>query len=510
MGITPPPRARLQSDLVGVVMFDGVSRNGTFADAVQALNERDIPVYQIAAPPQAWNADGVTTDDLVAALPGQFVGVELVDGSHVDSMLGRNAIVDFVLQLVTNFSPAGNTEAVYTLATGWINDMYGAGPANPQFGIYGQPGQPIVLGEATAIVLPTAGAAMASAIAPIVAATGPTLINVIGTAFFNILDTATKIISGPPSVPAGSKVRVERVPLYIDCGDGYTVDADWYFPTEGPPPDKLIYFQHGAFAVAGFYNVTAAELAERNHAIVVAPSITSNLFACDGCMESGDPMHAAVARLFLDDRAALLASAKAAGYAGEELQQRFVITGRSGGGQLAAGAAGDYTRLASAERDHDLAGVLLLDTSPVGGAVSRGVANIPMDIPVYAIGARRTSSTPTATPSHVRGCATGQVRRGQAGRRQSLGCVADHQHAGPGRGRPGHRLPAAPERRGRQDLAQGWITDWYETDPDAEPVGFYGPLGTTKDLATDDGVAHVYILRAPAPQLSPLIWSSRR
>jgi hypothetical protein len=79
-------------------------------------------------------------------------------------MLGTNPIVDFVLQLVTQFSPPGNTAAVYTLATGWINDMYaGAGPADPQFGIYGQPGQRIVLGRATAIVLPRrpAGAAVA-------------------------------------------------------------------------------------------------------------------------------------------------------------------------------------------------------------------------------------------------------------------------------------------------------------------------------------------------------------
>jgi hypothetical protein len=39
---------------------------------------------------------------------------------------------------VTRFSPPGNTAAVYTLATGWINDMYvGARPTNPQFGIYG-------------------------------------------------------------------------------------------------------------------------------------------------------------------------------------------------------------------------------------------------------------------------------------------------------------------------------------------------------------------------------------
>ncbi len=215
-------------------------------------------------------------------------------------------------------------------------------------------------------------------------------------------------------------------------------------------------------------------------------------------------MHAAVARLFLGDRAALLASAKAAGYTGEELPQRFVIAGHSGGGQLAAGAAGNYTRLASAERDHDLAGVLLLDTSPVGGAVSRGVANIPMDIPVYAIGAQPNFLEHLRRHrARVSGCATGQVRRGQAGRRQSLRCVADHQHAGPGLVGLVTGFPQPQNVEAVQDLAKGWITDWYETDPDAEPVGFYGPLGTTKDLATDAGVAHVYILPAPAPQLSP-------
>ena len=45
-------------------------------------------------------------------------------GSHVDSMLGGNPIVDFFAQLVTQFSPPGATQAVYTYADGWINDMY--------------------------------------------------------------------------------------------------------------------------------------------------------------------------------------------------------------------------------------------------------------------------------------------------------------------------------------------------------------------------------------------------
>ncbi|HEY1442899.1 MAG TPA: hypothetical protein VGF65_19245 [Mycobacterium sp.] len=94
--------------------------------------------------------------------PDQFVGVELVNGSHVDSMLGGKPLIDFVSQLVTKFSPPGNTAAVYTLSSGWINDIYvGAGPTDPVDGVYGPTGgyeppggQPIILGQAAGIVLP--------------------------------------------------------------------------------------------------------------------------------------------------------------------------------------------------------------------------------------------------------------------------------------------------------------------------------------------------------------------
>jgi PE family len=149
--------------LVGVVMFDGVASSSTgFATAIANLKTLDIPDYVVAAPPQAWNVQGATTNELVSLYPGQFVGVELVNGSHVDSMLGDKPVIDFLSQLITKFSPGGNTAAVYTLSTGWINDMYaGAGPTDPIYGIYGPTGgyespggQEIILGPATAIVLP--------------------------------------------------------------------------------------------------------------------------------------------------------------------------------------------------------------------------------------------------------------------------------------------------------------------------------------------------------------------
>ncbi|OPE46639.1 PE family protein [Mycobacterium intermedium] len=135
-------------NLHGVVMFDGVASNSTaFGAAIANLQSANIPVYAVVAPPQPWNAFGATTKQLVSLYPNQFTGVEIVGGSHVDSMLGGNPLVDFAAQLLTGFSPPGATAAVYTLSTGWINDLYHGGtPAAPIYGIYGPggPGTPYV------------------------------------------------------------------------------------------------------------------------------------------------------------------------------------------------------------------------------------------------------------------------------------------------------------------------------------------------------------------------------
>lgn len=142
-------------DLRGVVMFDGVARSGRFPAALQSLEDPFVPVYQVAAPPSPWNDSGTTTKELVAARPGQFVGVTLARGSHADAVIGGDPILDFLAQLVTGFSPPGNTAAATTLAIGWINDLYrGLGPVDGT-GIYGAPGDYIVLGEAAAVVLDT-------------------------------------------------------------------------------------------------------------------------------------------------------------------------------------------------------------------------------------------------------------------------------------------------------------------------------------------------------------------
>ncbi|MGK2867934.1 MAG: hypothetical protein ACSLFA_15055 [Mycobacterium sp.] len=335
--------------------------------------------------------------------------------------------------------------------------------------------------------------------APIAAAATarPNLINIIGTAFFNLFDRVVKFLEGPPAVPPGRAVRLARTPLELDCGNGYTVDADWYFPTE-TEPDKIIYLQHGSFARAGLYNVTAADLAVRNNAIVVAPSITSNFFACDGCALGADQMHAAVADLFIGDRAALAASALAAGW-DAPLPQRFVIAGHSGGGQLAAGAAGYYAVRAPADEVYNLAGVLLLDTSSVGGAVERGIARVPLDIPVHLIAGSPAVLNTYGDLNPV----LAQLRPGFVGVQLVGGTHNDAWRTSNGLVEfIGGLVGGFSETRNVdavQELTQAWISDWFAgTHTDA----YYGERGETITIATPAGQAQAYVIPGPAPQLN--------
>ena len=363
---------------------------------------------------------------------------------------------------------------------------------------------------AKSVALAVANAELQPSVEAAPAPTGPTLINIVGTIAWSLFDLFSKIIEGPPVVPAGSSVSVGRSKLELDCGDGYLVDADWHYPTSGQP-DKLIYFQHGFPARAGFYNLTAAELAERNNAIVVAPSITGNFFACDACFLTGDPMHAAVAKLFLGDpvtgdRRALIESAAAAGFTGT-LPEQFVFAGHSGGGQLAAGAAGYFAEYASGELRDELRGVLLFDTSATGGALARALPKLD-GIPVLHIAAAPAPLNDFGNANPVLEAARpGQFNGFQLvggshsdGYRSSMlfGLTQFIVALGTGASTP-ENVEAV------QVLSQGWLTDWYRTDPSIPLVGIYGDPtqpGSIVTIPTDTGKdAHGYVLPAPPAQL---------
>ena len=197
----------------------------------------------------------------------------------------------------------------------------------------------------------------------------------IGTAVYNFYTGAMQFLAGPVRAPLGSNVRVESSTLQI--GD-VEVPADWYFP-DTDKPAGIIYLQHGFMATASFYSATAAYLAEKTLSIVVAPTLTWNIFDIDGYPLMLSRTHRAVADLFTGDRAALNASAQAAGYH-KTLPSRLVLAGHSAGGGLAVGVAG---YLADRDATGDLAGVVMLDGVGFGDHLLSDLAKIPRDIPVY-------------------------------------------------------------------------------------------------------------------------------
>ncbi|WP_052238421.1 alpha/beta fold hydrolase [Mycolicibacterium setense] len=142
-------------DLAGVVLLDAVDTHGDMPEALEALSGANYrPVLLISSERYVWNNNGTVGDELQAARPGEFNGVMLVGGRHIDGMQGGNVILQFAEYFIAGFSQPQNTEAAKSIAAGWINDMY-HGTDN---GVGGEPHQSIEIptpsGRATAVVLP--------------------------------------------------------------------------------------------------------------------------------------------------------------------------------------------------------------------------------------------------------------------------------------------------------------------------------------------------------------------
>ncbi|KWX67957.1 alpha/beta hydrolase [Mycobacterium sp. NAZ190054] len=199
--------------------------------------------------------------------------------------------------------------------------------------------------------------------------------------FYSWYTSTMQFLAGPPRAPFGSRVRVERSSLTL--GNGVVVDADWYFPPGDAEPKGLIYLQHGMLASASFYGATAAYLAEKTQSIVVAPTLTWNVFDADSYPLMLPSTHRIVAELFTGDRAALTASARQAGFGGA-LPTRVVLAGHSAGGGLVVGAARYMVEHGVGDL---LAGVVMLDGAGLAGVLSADLAKIPRSIPVYNLAA---------------------------------------------------------------------------------------------------------------------------
>jgi hypothetical protein len=198
------------------------------------------------------------------------------------------------------------------------------------------------------------------------AAPQPTLIDVVGTLLFTLVTLPLRLFEQAPVIPPGSSVTVGRSTLAIGCGCGQAVDARWYFPNQAEPPRSIVYLQHGFIRSNSAMSALAIHTAEQTNSIVVTPTLSSNPFASDDCWINGEPMQRAVADLFTGDRSALADSAAAAGWTGGALPTKFVLSGHSAGGGLAAAAAG-YTVDNGAIADLLL--VVMLDGVPTGDAL---------------------------------------------------------------------------------------------------------------------------------------------
>ncbi len=142
-------------DLAGVVLLDAVDTHNDMPEALEQLKGANYrPVLLISSEPYVWNRNGTVGQELQTARPGEFNGVMLVGGRHIDGLQGANPILQFAEYLIAGFSQPQNVDAVKTISAGWINDMY----HGTDSGVHGAPQESIEVptssGTATAVVLP--------------------------------------------------------------------------------------------------------------------------------------------------------------------------------------------------------------------------------------------------------------------------------------------------------------------------------------------------------------------
>jgi len=339
----------------------------------------------------------------------------------------------------------------------------------------------------------------------------PPLGELIGKAIFNTFEAVEKFVVGPPALPRCSTVTVRTSRVQIN---GHPVDANWYFPAGAP--QGVIYLQHGVMAIGPMYSYTAAYLAEKTNSVVLAPTLTSNLFASDGFWLGGAPAQQGVAALFLGNRDALTASALNAGYAhqygpGSVLPTKFVLAGHSLGGTTTSGAAGFYAQaVTDGGIDNNLAGVILFDAT-AGTALPAALEKLnglKRYVPVLEIGAPRNNfdMLTASRPHNFNGVVLNRgVHMDSLQGGNPLIEFASYLFT---LGFPRPQNPPAT-----QILAAGWINDMLagRLDPttgactSATCQGTYAGPGDTVVIDTDKGTATAVVIgRRPAGAAAPV------
>lgn len=114
--------ALVSDQLRGVVMFDGVDNGGAIGTGVDRLSGSNYrPVWTIAAPDSSCNASGSGTKLLKSKRPTEFVGVNLVNGNHMDATASSNR--------ACGTPRTENVSAVRGLAASWISSLLAGTPS---------------------------------------------------------------------------------------------------------------------------------------------------------------------------------------------------------------------------------------------------------------------------------------------------------------------------------------------------------------------------------------------
>jgi len=335
----------------------------------------------------------------------------------------------------------------------------------------------------TAATAVGAGSAATVTTASTATAHAPTLLNVVGTLLFNALGAVMQWFAGKPVLPKGSTVTVKVTSMTMP-DTGQKVNTDWYFPENANESTRLIYFQHGFMAVNSMYSYTLAALAERTNSIIVAPTLSSNAFDVKAQWLGGSADQQAVADLFVGDRAALTASAHAAGFEGT-LPTSFVLMGHSLGGALVTSAAGYLVDNGAVA---DLKGVVLLDSVDLNNVVPTALAKLTgvNYRPVYDI-----SSEPYVW--NIDGLVGQELEAARPGQFNGVMLQGGRhidglQGANPLLQGAEYLIAGASWARNvaaEKDLAAGWINDMFAGTHD----GIYGSPHQTIEIPTSAGDA---------------------
>lgn len=143
--------AAANTGLKGVLLLDAFNYN---TDMVTGLSKipSAVPVYTISAEPCPCNGSDSGTKALLQVRRGQFVGVRMVRGEHIDA---EGSSGDLIGKLACGFPRSGYPAALQTIAAGYVFDMFaGLGPDSPgRTGIYPAQGVTVQVGTAPVVRL---------------------------------------------------------------------------------------------------------------------------------------------------------------------------------------------------------------------------------------------------------------------------------------------------------------------------------------------------------------------